>query len=437
MRISIWQTVIALGCMALCSSLSAAHDIGWMYEADVPVQNQSQAARIQAAEAGLRQVLGRLTGQGEEGTSVRISGTSADRLMTRFSYHSQVVDGRRQPRVKLSFNPGQTLVTARNSGLPVWGASRPAVKLYLLVQEEDGAFAPLIETHPVRQAMTRRAWERGLVLTFPTFNDTTVPLNAMLEEINPNRPKNPLASSQVQTGAEPTKAVRAETVMAPGIQEAPLDPLTGKPLAIEPGAAEPVEPPPEPFLPDIIPLDTELVLVGELRTLPPAPGVIPGPAFRWAVGRDRGVIELPAGDAVAQGVSIVDRITDELGRRFAVPWVAPLAQTLRVDLVKSINAYAELMRYLGRQELFSRVDLIEAGSESFEFTVTTPANAESLVRIFRVDGRLLPQDAAEIAPDEGTLPPSDGLQPQPGDVVTDPTSASSVSTELPVFLWQD
>jgi|GEM_PF-2444822 len=421
------QTLITAVCFVLYpASLTAAHNISWMYEADVPVQNQSQAARVQAAEAGFRQVLGRLTGQGDQGLSIRISGASADRLMTRFSYHSQVVDGRRQPRVKLSFNPGQTLGTARNSGLPVWGASRPAVKLYLLVQEKDGAFAPLIETHPVRQAMARRAWERGLVLTFPAFNDTQVPVNAMLEEVNPNKPVDPLAAAEEKAAAEAKSA--ASPAAGDEVAMATIDPLTGEPIVIEP-----VEPPSEPFLPGTIPLETEIVLVGELRTLPPAPDTIPGPAFRWAVGRDRGVVELPVGDAVAQGITIVDRVTDELARRFAIPWVAPQARTMQVKLVKSIGAYAELMRYLGRQELFSRVDLVQADAQTFEFNVTTPAGADALVRVFKVDGRLVPEEPAGI----GVPAVEAEVSPDAPAEVSTPVPDASVPAELPVFVWQN
>ncbi|MBM4203270.1 MAG: DUF2066 domain-containing protein [Gammaproteobacteria bacterium] len=423
MRTLTLQTLITAGCIVLYSaSLAAAHNIGWMYEADVPVQNQSQAARVQAAEAGFRQVLGRLTGQGDHGLSIRISGASADRQMTRFSYHSAVVDGRRQPRVKLSFNPSQTLATARNSGLPVWGASRPAVKLYLLVQEEDGAFAPLAETHPARQAMTRRAWERGLVLTFAKFNDSTVPVNAMLEEINPNRPVDPRAAVQSKAKTTPTPTTDAR------VEDRVIDPLTGAPKIVQP-----VEPPPEPFLPDIIPLETEIVLVGEIRTLPPAPDVIPGPAFRWAVGRDRDVVELPVGDAVAQGVAIVDRVTDELARRFAIPWVDPQTRTMQVKLVKSIGAYAELMRYLGRQELLSRVDLLEADAQSFAFNVTTPASADALVLVFKVDGRLLPEESSGIAGSS----PAEEISPDAPPEGSAPATEVLMPAELPVFTWQN
>lgn len=455
----------AAAAVALATTLPAlaAHNISWMYEADVPVLNQSQQARVQAAETGFRQVLGRLTGQGEIGLTIRVSGASADRLMTRFSYHSVMVDGHRQPRVKLSFNPGQTLATVRNAGLPVWGATRPAVKLYLLSQEADGARIPLAENHPVRQAMVQQAWVRGLVLTFPAFNTTEVPIDAMLDAVNPNRVVEPLA--EAATG-EPG-AVPGETLPSDGIDASSglTDSDALSPCVPGTGVAAVVEAPPEPFLPGIIPRENELVLVGEFRTLPPAAAVVapqaavqvipgqpaapaPGPAFRWASGTDRGVVDLPVGDAIAQGRQLVDQIADVLGRRFAVPWVNPLARTLRIAAVTRIPDYAELMRYLGRQEIFARVDLLEAGPEHFLFSVVTPADEAALERVFQVEARLRPEQpavpegvaAAQTESAAGTDPSCD---PAEATLETTPVGQGTIAEEgtvdngPPVFVWQN
>ncbi len=415
-----------------------------MYEADVPVLNQSPQARVQASEAGLRQVLGRLTGQGESGLTIRVTGTSADRLMTRFSYHSVVVNGQRQPRIKLSFNPAQTLATVRNSGLPVWGVTRPSVKLYLLSQEADGSWVALSQSHPVREAMVRAAWVRGLVLTFPSFNTTVVPVSEMLDAVNPNKPVDPLASLGEDSATESVE----ETAPVEGTVVAGSSATLR--ASCEPEAPEP---PPEPFLPGVVPKDSELVLVGEIRAAPspqapvspPTPSepqVLPGPAFTWAIGTDRGVIGLPVGDPIAQGTQLVERIADEMGRRFAVRWVNPSAQTLRVASVTKIPAYAELMRYLGRQEVFSRVDLREAGPEHFEFSVITPADPEELARVFRVEGRLLQKNVADESAGKTQAPCDAPLREGAEEVVEPlepgtPTEDGIADTGLPVFVWQN
>lgn len=460
----------------------AAHDISWMYDADVPVQNQSQQARLEAAEAGFRQVLGRLTGMGENGLDVQVSGASADPLMTRFSYHSVVADGRRQPRVKLAFDPGQTLATVRNAGLPVWGATRPEVKLYLLSQEADGSRIPLDETHPVRQAMVQQAWVRGLVLTFPAFNDTEVPVDAMLDAVNPNRVVDPAtataeAGPAVETGeaalADATQVSMQDSIRGTNqdtTQDSAEDAIDEAVAPGEAGAAAPcapatpvlaaVEPPPEPFLPGSIPRENELVLVGEFRTLPPVSGGVtpdqpseprPGPAFRWALGADRGVIDLPVGDAVAQGRQVVDRIADVMGRRFAVLWANPRAQTLQIAAVTRIPAYAELMRYLGQQEIFARVDLLEAGPLYFVFSVVTPADVVELQRVFQVDDRLRPEqravaaaEATEITVPAGVADPSckppgtyaEAVPAAPG-IAAEAAEGGRLDTGLPVFVWQN
>jgi len=354
----------SLACVPM--AVPAAERITWMYEADVPVANQSAQARIEAAQAGLRQVLGRLTGQGEQGEGLQLSDVSADRLMNRFSYHSAVFEGRRQPRIKLDFNPAQTLAAVRKAGLPVWSSSRPLVKLYLIVEEEDGSRSPLLENDPARVAMERQAWIRGLVLAFPAFDEAVVPIGPMLEEVDP-----------AQLGQRETAA------------ETPLP---------EPLPEPSPELPPEPFLPGVIPAHTELVVVGELRRVPPATDGPQNVAFRYAMGSTRGGYQGVDTTVEAQATDLVDRIASTLAGSLAVRWLAPRSQAVTVSGIGDVADYAALMRYFGRLEYLARVDLVEAGRDRLELSLLTPADPAQLDLLFLVDGRIarVEEDALHV-----------------------------------------
>ena len=258
--ITIVITILVLTCLLM--PIHAGERVGWMYNADVPVTNQSPQARAIAAQEGFRQVLGRLTGQGDALT-LNVSGMAADRLISTFSYHSEIVDGRRQPRVKMSFNPSQTLATVRRAGLPVWGSGRPEVKLYLLVEGADGSWRPLTQGEPAELAMQRRAWIRGIKLSVQDFTENAVPVRQMLLG-------EPEPEASTVEGEEASSTGTANfRIVEPAVDASAS--LTGSSNETDENAdfqLKEEEPPPEPFLPGVIPSETELVVVGELRYMP-------------------------------------------------------------------------------------------------------------------------------------------------------------------------
>ena len=418
---------------SLVLSIQAGERVGWMYNADVPVTNQSPQARVIAAQEGFRQVLGRLTGQGDALT-LNVSGMAADRLISTFSYHSEIVDGRRRPRVKMSFNPSQTLATVRRAGLPVWGSGRPVVKLYLLVEGADGNWRPLVKGEPAELAMQKRAWIRGITLSVQDFTENAVPVRQMLlGEPEPEPEPEP-----EETGAEGevvSSAGAANFTVAPPVVDARSsltqgDGETGEGTELLP---EEEEPPPEPFLPGVIPAETELVVVGELRFVPteddplvPPEAATPPPVaaparettaepsadaepklaqerveglvaeqFRYAWGRERHVVRVAAGTVEEQAVQLIDRVVDQMADTLGVPWVNVQARTFAVAGIQEIADYATLMRYLGRLEYVEQVSLQRSAPDRLELSLTTPAAAELLDRLFLVDGLLIKNEESQ------------------------------------------
>ncbi len=400
--------------------IQAAERIGWMYDADVPVTNQSPAARAIAAHEGFRQVLGRLTGQGDALT-LNVSGVAADRLISTFSYHSEIVDGRRQPRVKMSFNPSQTLATVRRAGLPVWGSGRPAVKFYLLVEGEDGNWRPLAKGEPAELAMQRQAWIRGIRLTVPDFTENDIPVRQLLL----SEPEEP--ALETGSGSDALQGAANFSVVESATESASI-PAGRVPNgdAADPGGTdlllEPEKPPPEPFLPGVIPAETELVVVGELRYMAPPGEVVAAPAtemapvvkrappeetpsdaepglvaeqFRMAWGTERHVVRIAEGTVEEQAVQLVDRVVDRMADTLGVPWVNVQSLAFGVSGVREVTDYATMMRYLGRLEYVEQVNLLRSAPDRLEFSLTTPAAAQLLDRLFLVDGLLVMDEESQ------------------------------------------
>ncbi len=418
---SVVTRVSLLVVTCLVFPIQAGERVGWMYNADVPVTNQSPQARAIAAQEGFRQVLGRLTGQGDALT-LNVSGMAADRLISTFSYHSEIVDGRRQPRVKMSFNPSQTLATVRRAGLPVWGSGRPVVKFYLLVEGADGNWRPLVKGEPVELAMQKRAWIRGIKLSVQDFTENAVPVRQMLlGEPEPEETGVGLEGEVASSAGAANFTVVESAVDA-------RSPLTADSGATGEGTElllEEEEPPPEPFLPGVIPAETELVVVGELRFVPtegdplvppvaatPPPVVEPvveaaeepstdgeptlvAEQFRYAWGRERHVVRVAEGTVEEQAVQLVDRVVDQMADTLGVPWVNVQARTFAVAGIQEIADYATLMRYLGRLEYVEQVSLQRSAPDRLELSLTTPAAAELLDRLFLVDGLLVKNEESQ------------------------------------------
>lgn len=409
---------------SLVFSIQAGERVGWMYNADVPVTNQSPQARAIAAQEGFRQVLGRLTGQGDALT-LNVSGMAADRLISTFSYHSEIVDGRRQPRVKMSFNPSQTLATVRRAGLPVWGSGRPVVKFYLLVEGADGNWRPLAKGEPAELAMQKRAWIRGIRLSVQDFTESAVPVRQMLLGEPEPAPEEAGVDGEVATSAGAANFTVVESVVD---ARSPLTAAVGETGDTGEDTElllEEEEPPPEPFLPGVIPAETELVVVGELRFVPteddplmppvaatPPPVVEPvtetaeepsadsaptlvAEQFRYAWGRERHIVRVAEGTVEEQAVQLVDRVVDQMADTLGVPWVNVQPRTFAVAGVQEVADYATLMRYLGRLEYVEQVSLQRSAPDRLELSLATPAAVELLDRLFLVDGLLVKNEESQ------------------------------------------
>lgn len=113
-----------------------------LYSAEVPIEDQSEAARTRGFEQALREVFVKVSGESRVRNDPDLDATlrRAPRYVREFSYttHEPTTPGREAPSLwlRVSFDGANVDRLLRESGLPVWGKERPSTLLWLALQGE-------------------------------------------------------------------------------------------------------------------------------------------------------------------------------------------------------------------------------------------------------------------------------------------------------------
>lgn len=152
-------------------TLAGAETVPNLYQADVPVAEQSAAELRRAASAGLAEVLVRVSGRADAQRNPALAPAlaGADRYLEQYRYERNPAAGSMPWLVRLNFAPDQSERLLRGAGLPVWGGNRPGVLALVVV--DDGAGRNLVgDDSPVAAALREQARRRGLALHFPLLD---------------------------------------------------------------------------------------------------------------------------------------------------------------------------------------------------------------------------------------------------------------------------
>ncbi|MBV1876697.1 MAG: DUF2066 domain-containing protein [Pseudomonadales bacterium] len=155
-----------------------------LYEAEIYVLNQSDAARQTGAKAGLLQVLVRVSGRNDVGSNQRVIEALKNPVPYFNQYSYQAYDPATDPllpehnqsgnaklRLKLNFEPSAIARLLRQAGYPVWGSNRPGVLLWLAVQGENKRYLMAEnDTSEISAAVRKLAKQRGLPLLYPLLD---------------------------------------------------------------------------------------------------------------------------------------------------------------------------------------------------------------------------------------------------------------------------
>lgn len=163
-------TVAATLCALLLGQLAKAAELTDLYQAKVPAGlSQSQWQR-----QALQDVLLKLTGS----EAVLSQPGLADSLKNsgQFVVQFQQIMQEGQPQLLVTLDGQKLTQLLQSQQIPVWGARRPDVLLWLTERPVETPQFVLSPEHPLRKALLQQATRYGLSLQFPLFDETDTAL---------------------------------------------------------------------------------------------------------------------------------------------------------------------------------------------------------------------------------------------------------------------
>lgn len=165
---------VALFFTALALPLRAEQVEG-LYEAVVPVPEQSQRALAKATREGFKEVLIRVSGKRSVLSEPSLSSAigRAATFVRQYGYESyrSEIDDSEALMVVIEFEKQLIDRLLRSSGLPIWSSNRPSLLAWLVVQDSDGRrFASVDRDPDIIEAIRRDAERRGLAIKLPALD---------------------------------------------------------------------------------------------------------------------------------------------------------------------------------------------------------------------------------------------------------------------------
>lgn len=328
---------------ALWPGLLAAMPVGSLYEAIVPVENQTDNERRQALHKAMWQVLVKLTGDAaivdDERAKTLINEAQSYVQQYRYLEPAPADSGDTGLRLWVSFDSAAVDNSLQRQGIATWGKERPATLVWLAVSDgSDRQLAGMEQASEYLDPLTRRARERGLPLLLPLMDlEDTTKLN-------------------------------------------PADIASGSISAIENASAR---------------YPADVVLAASLTGVD-SPGKV---SARWTLlsekaGNDSWSSEGESLEAVL-GAGI-DRLAETLAQRYAPRTFAGESTRLElsVSAIDSLEDYARAQRYLAGLSSVNRVNVVTAKPGRVVFEVEAMGGAAALDQAIAIGRTLRADDAA-------------------------------------------
>ncbi len=177
---SLWKISFGL-LLWLLASPAFSVTVEGLYSAGVAVKDQSSAQMMKAKKVGLSQVLVKVTGQTKSlnNPRIRTALVEADDYLQRFSFTTQLADGKPQAVIELAFDALQVNRLIAESGLPIWGTDRAAILVWLVEDTQGTRQIVSDDSHPMVAQIMQQAEQRGMPLLWPLLDlEDQVAINA-------------------------------------------------------------------------------------------------------------------------------------------------------------------------------------------------------------------------------------------------------------------
>jgi hypothetical protein len=153
-------------------SIAQAVVVSGLYEAEVPVSDQSASNRKKNMAAVLRVVLIKLTGDRQVPSRNGVTDLllNADQYVQQFEYRTKEKDNQ-QITLWARFNSASLDKVLREAAIPEWGRERPSTLVWLAVSDAIGRrLTGLSDISGYVEKMESRAKSRGILLVHPLLD---------------------------------------------------------------------------------------------------------------------------------------------------------------------------------------------------------------------------------------------------------------------------
>ena len=326
-------------------SASAAHAVvvTGLYEARVPVADQSTVERNNSLQQAFGVVLVKVTGNRAAAGSLAAELGSPTQYVQQYRYEKAPVDPANPnaaPGLLLwaQFDPGVVKRALHGVHAPLWGAERPRTLVWLALPDRILAAA---DGSPLMQAMQTAAEQRGIVLVFPAMDSTD---------------KAALTTTDLAAFADERIRAASQRYHADAI-------LAGRVAAAD----------------------------GQFAA-----------RWQWLAPDKVEDWQSPAGDQTLLAVDGVEVAADRFAARYAISPDAADQDgiALQVDGVTSLDAYAKVLAYLKSLTPVRAVHLQRVAAGSLYYTVDIHGSVDNLESALTLGGAMTA--ASTQAPAAGT-----------------------------------
>ena len=347
MKTPLAVALIVASVSCLLAAPARAVLVNGLYEARVPVTDQSAAQRSGALQQAFNLVLVKITGNRAASNSLAASLGNPSRFIQQYRYEQAPADPANPavlPGLILwaKFDSGVVEKALRAAHAPLWGAERPRTLLWLALPENGGHLLNATDSSPLMQALLTAAEQRGIVLVFPQMDATDKSAIAVADIASMNDDRIRQASLRYHADA---------------------------------------------------------VLVGQLT---PAQTFVSA-HWQWLAPDQAQDWQAPVGDEFVVAVDGVQVAADRFAQRYAVSSDAVDQDQvpLEVDGITSLDAYAKVLAYLGALTPVRAVSVQRVAGGSVFYNLDIHGSVENLQSALSLGGLL--SAVAVASPTPGTV----------------------------------
>lgn len=316
------------------ATTASAAQVSNLHQAQVPVATQSDQDRSRVAPDALKQTIIKVVGDRQAVNDADITALLADaeRYVARYSYH-QINQGDDSTTaesilaVNFIFDAKRLNNALERIGLPIWGANRPEILLWLASElEGEQSLVGDSDDNSVNNFIVKHAERRGLPIVLPVMD---------LED------QTQISFTDIQAGNNNIIKTASERY------------------------------------------GTRIVVTAQIS------GNATQTSIKWqALSNEDNYLWQSQGaldTAIAQGV---DQLADMLGQRFAQQMGPSQQLTLEIADVKDFNDYNRLIAYLNNLQVVESVSIVGINEQTLKVGLTIQGEVSKFRELLAFDGLL-------------------------------------------------